>query len=93
MAHLPGSPFSRLEAAAFNAGVRSVIEHAYAAADAIGALSDYRHGREGYARAALAALAEAEEELILSETSRRRQFSTEWPNRADGEFAAPAAPQ
>ena len=49
MAHLPGSPFSRLEAAAFNGGVRSVIEHAYAAADAIGALSDYRHGRDAKA--------------------------------------------
>jgi len=85
MAHLPGSPFSRLEAAAFNAGVRSVIEHAYAAADAIGALSDYRHGREGYARAALAALAEAEEDLILSETSRRREVLR--PNGQIGQTA------
>jgi hypothetical protein len=34
MAHLPEGPFSRVEAAAFNAGVRSVIEHATAAADA-----------------------------------------------------------
>ena len=55
-------------AAAFNAGVRCVIEHAYAAADAIASLPNYKEGRQGFARAALFGLAEAEEDLILSET-------------------------
>jgi hypothetical protein len=76
MAHLPEGSFWRPEAAAFNAGVRSVIEHAYAAADALRALPDYRDGRQGYARAALLALAEAQEDLILPKTAGRGKMAS-----------------
>ena len=57
MAHLPEGSFSRLEAAAFNAGVRSVIEQATAAADAIERMPGFKEGRQGFATAALRPLA------------------------------------
>jgi hypothetical protein len=67
MAHLPQSSFSRSERAAFNAGVRSVVEHATAAADAIETMPGFKEARQGFATVALRALVEAERDLTLGD--------------------------
>ncbi len=56
----------RPEIDAFNAGVKVVIGHALASADAIERMPGFKETPAGFAAAALRALAEAETELLLS---------------------------
>ena len=60
---------TRGELAAFHAGVRLAADHAPAAAEAIERSPGFREARQGFATAALRALAEAEADLMLSEHS------------------------